>query len=288
MHGDFPQDHPGGHQIGIGHDLGRRQPQRRVLQQDKGHRTGRDRHIDQRHPDDGRQRRPVRGPDRRPGPKRQQHGPRHHHPEGEDDRRLAPIQAADQRRIGGMGDAAPEIDHLARTDPHCQQGGQIGPEDHPKRANRPDCQRKHHPPGQPLAQEQPAKPRCHQRGQGKDRRRGYRLRCLQPLEHQHEIGGQQPAQHQITPGCYPGPARQAGCHQRRDPDQRPRQQKPKRRHCGGVYKWRRQRAQRKRPRHQRRERQHRQMPACSLAHVPRDQQQNFQSFAASFRWVRKA
>ena len=257
--GDFPQDHPGRGEIGISHHLGRGQPQRGELQQNEGGGAGKDRQVEQPDPDDRWQRPPLRRADVGPAEQNQHHEARQQHAEGEHHRRFAPIQPPDHGRIGGVGDAADEIDHLALADVKRLGRLPVAVEDHPERTARPHRQRGGHAAGGDLSEQPVAEQRREDRGQGEDRRGADRPGRLQPLEHQHEIGGEEPAQHQVPPGRDEGGAADLAGGRRDDADHHRGDGKPRRVEGGRGNLVRHLRAEREGSRHQRRKGQHRQM-----------------------------
>ena len=170
--GGFQQDHPQGRQIGIGHDLGRRQAQGCVLHQHGGKGAGKNRDIEDGDPDDRRQRPPGRRAQRAPSPEGRQDAARDQRAQAGDQRPLSPVQLADQGRIKGVQRAADQIDRLAPPDLQPHQGGRVAAKDHPQRPRTAQGKRQRQMAGHPLAQKPPAEPRRHDRGQGKDRAGG--------------------------------------------------------------------------------------------------------------------
>ena len=156
----------------------------------EGARGGEDRQVGDGDPDDIGQRRPVGRHDRRRPGQAQQHRPGDNGAKGEHHHRLAPVQAAHQWRVEGMGGAAEQEHDLAEAKVEGQDAVDIGPEDHPDCPGTGNGKADGNARSRHLAQQEPAENRAHQRGQGENGGGRDRVGQTQRHEHQEEVDGE--------------------------------------------------------------------------------------------------
>ena len=198
--GPLEHDDEGRHQVAIGNHLGGRQPRRRVLDQEEAHRRRPDGEVEHHPPDQRRQVHPVGREDLGRPVEDQPDRRRQHRPEAQHQRRLAAVEAAQQRRVDRVGDAADEVDEFALADIEAQQRIEITPEDHPDRAHPRQQQADQHCQPRALPDDEIGGHRRHQRHQRIDGAGRHRLRHGQRDEHGDEVDRREEPVDRKAPG----------------------------------------------------------------------------------------